>query len=71
MINVLVCGLSMPLSMIVVATSTSTSWASNCIITSSTCLALILPWATATRASGAASVTRAIASSMVWTRLET
>ena len=71
MMSVLVCGLSMPLSMIVVATSTSTSCSWNCSITSSTSRALILPCATPMRASGAASRTRSTASSIVWTRLDT
>ena len=71
MMSVFVCGLSMPLSMMVVATSTSMSPRWNFIIMSSTCLALILPWATPTRASGAASSTRASASSIVLTRLLT
>ena len=71
MMRVLVWGLSMPLSMIVVATRTSISPSANSSITSSTSRALILPWATPTRASGAASCTRSTASSMVVTRLET
>ena len=71
MMSVLVRGLSMPLSMIVVATSTSISCSWKWSITSSTSRALILPCATPTRASGAASITRSTASSIVWTRLLT
>ena len=71
MIKVLVCGLSMPLSMMVVATRTSTSCSSKAIMTSSTWEGLIWPCATPTRASGAASRTRSTASSMVLTRLLT
>ena len=71
MISVLAVALSMPLSTMVVAMSTSIFLVANSIITSSTSRGLILPCATPTRASGAASCTRATASSMVLTRLDT
>jgi len=71
MMSVLVCGLSIPLSMIVVATSTSISAPR---IGSMNVLDLArahLPVSHAPRASGAASSTRATASSIVVTRLDT
>ncbi len=71
MMSVLVRGLSMPLSMMVVATSTSTRPAERSSITRSSSSLDICPCATPTRASGAASLTRRTASSMVFTRLLT
>ena len=71
MISVLALALSMPLSTMVVAMSTSIFLVANCTITSSTSRGLILPCATPMRASGAASSTRSTASSMVFTRLDT
>ena len=71
MMSVLVCGLSMPLSMMVVATSTSHSPVTKRCITSSSSFSLIWPCATPTRASGATLITRDTASSMVLTRLLT
>ena len=55
MMSVLAVALSMPLSTMVVAMSTSIFLVANSIITSSTSRGLILPCATPTRASGAAS----------------
>ena len=71
MMSVLVCGLSMPLSMMVVATSTSSSPALKSSITRSSSSLPIWPCATPTRASPAAAVTRRTASSMERTRLDT
>ena len=71
MMRVFVCGLSMPLSMMVVATRTSILRSAKSSITSSTAFGGICPCATPTLASGAASRTRAVASSMSATRFET
>ena len=71
MMSVLVWGLSMPLSMMVVATSTSSSPALKSSITRSSCSFDICPCATPTRASPAAAVTRRTASSMERTRFDT
>ncbi len=71
MMSVFVCGLSMPLSMMVVATSTSSSPALKSSITRSSSSLDICPCATPTRASPAAAATRPTASSMVRTRLDT
>jgi len=68
-ISVFAVGMSMPLSMIDVVTSTSASPARNESITVSRARSFICPCATSTRALGASSRTCSAAPSIVSTRL--
>ena len=62
-------GMSMPVSMMVVHTRMSTSPSVIWLMTSLMASWVILPWATATRASGSMAWMRAAVRSMVSTRL--